>query len=282
MLAALRRVTPERAVEWFVVANIAFLGLDILVAHQENSFERRAEWAPVAFSGLATLLLLPMLLGARAPIWRALDRLVAFGAIVIGVAGMVLHLKSAFFQEQTLGNLVYSAPFIAPLAYVGVGLLLLLVRLEAPESPTFGWWIVLLALGGFIGNLGMSLLDHAQNGLFRWTEWVPVVSAAFGVSFLLVVLIRREGAFIRITYGVLGLQVVVGVLGFALHVTADLGRQALPFVQRFVFGAPAFAPLLFADLAVLAAVGLWALSRAGATADETTASTSAMRRSQET
>jgi ABC-type spermidine/putrescine transport system permease subunit II len=101
-----------------------------------------------------------------------IDRIVAVGAIVAGVTGMVLHLKSAFFQEQTLGTLVYSAPFIAPLAYVGVGLLLLLVRLEAPESPAFGWWIVLLALGGFVGNLGMSLLDHAQNGLFRWTEWV--------------------------------------------------------------------------------------------------------------
>jgi hypothetical protein len=161
-----------------------------------------------------------------------------------------------------LGNLVYSAPFLAPLAYVGVGLLLLLVRLEEAESPVFGWWVVLLALGGFIGNFGMSLLDHAQNGLFHWTEWVPVISAAFGASFLLVVLLRRDAAFIRITYGVLGLQVVVGTVGFVLHATADLGHRALPFGQRFVFGAPAFAPLLFADLAVLAALGLRAMSRA--------------------
>jgi hypothetical protein len=168
----------------------------------------------------------------------------------------------SLFVEQTLGNLVYSAPFLAPLAYVGVGLLLLLVRLEEAESPVFGWWVVLLALGGFIGNFGMSLLDHAQNGLFHWTEWVPVISAAFGASFLLVVLLRRDAAFIRITYGVLGLQVVVGTVGFVLHATADLGHRALPFGQRFVFGAPAFAPLLFADLAVLAALGLRAMSRA--------------------
>jgi hypothetical protein len=37
-------------------------------------------------------------------------------------------------------------------------------------------------------------------------------------------------------------------------------RRALPFGQRFIFGAPAFAPWLFADLAVLAALGLWSLS----------------------
>ena len=261
MLSALRRVTPERAVEWFVVSNLAFLGFDILVAHQENRFERRAEWAPVVFSGLATLVLLPMAFGRRAAVWRAVDRVVAAMAIVVGVTGMVLHLKSAFFEEQTLGNLVYSAPFLAPLAYVGVGLLLLLVRMEAPESRAFGAWIVLLALGGFVGNFGMSLLDHAQNGLFRWTEWIPVASAAFAASFLLVVLVRRDPAFIRVTYGILGLQIVVGVLGFVLHVTADLGRRELPFGQRFVFGAPAFAPLLFADLAALAALGLWAMSR---------------------
>jgi hypothetical protein len=176
---------------------------------------------------------------------------------------MVLHLKSAFFVEQTLGNLVYSAPFLAPLSYVGVGLLLMLLRTESMGSPAFGWWVVLLALGGFLGNFGMSLLDHAQNGLFRWTEWVPVISAATATGFLVVVLVRREATFIRITCGILGLQVVVGITGFALHVGADLGHRALPFGQRFIFGAPAFAPLLFADLAVLAALGLWSLSPLG-------------------
>jgi hypothetical protein len=263
MRSALRKVTPERCIEWFVVANLAFLGLDILVAHQENGFERHAEWAPVVFSCLGTLLLLPTAFGKRAAVARVADRVVAAGAILMGMTGMIFHLESAFFAEQTLGNLVYSAPFLAPLAYVGVGLLLLLVRLEAPDSPVFGWWVVLLAFGGFVGNFGMSLLDHAQNGLFHWAEWVPVLSAAFGASFLLVVLLRPDAGFIRITYGVLGLQIVVGALGFVLHVAADLGRQALPFGQRFVFGAPAFAPLLFVDLALLAALGLWALSASG-------------------
>lgn len=260
MALTFRGLTPLRVVEWFVVSNLAFLGVDILVAHRENGFQRPAEWLPVAFSGLATVALLPTALGIRAAVWRAVDRVVAVGAIGVGVTGMVLHLDSAFFQERTLSNLVYSAPFLAPLAYVGVGLLLLLVRMEPADSPAFGWWVVLLALGGFIGNFGMALLDHAQNGLFRWAEWIPVVAAALAVGFLLVVLATREASFIRITYGVLALQVAVGLLGFVLHVAADLGRRTLPFVQRFVFGSPAFAPLLFADLAALAALGLWALS----------------------
>jgi hypothetical protein len=261
--SAIRRITPARAVEWFVASNVAFLGLDIVVAHQENRFERRVEWAPVAFSGLATLALLPMVFGARSAVWRAVERAIGLALIAVGVTGMILHLESAFFEEETLGNLVYSAPFLAPLAYVGVGLLLLLLRMEAPDTPVFGWWIVLLALGGFFGNFGMALLDHAQNGLFHWTEWIPVVSASLAVGFLLIVLIRREASLVRITYGVLALQVAVGALGFVLHVASDVGRRTLPFVERFVFGAPAFAPLLFAHLAALAALGLWAMSRAG-------------------
>jgi hypothetical protein len=261
MLSALRRVTVERCIEWFVVANIAFLGLDILVAHQENRFEREAEWAPVVFSALATVALFPMLFTRRASKWRILDFIVAIGAIVVGVTGMVFHLQSAFFVEQALGNLVYSAPFIAPLAYVGVGLLLLLVRLEPPESPAFGWWVVLLALGGFVGNIGMSLLDHAQNDFFHWTEWIPVFAAALGVGFLIVVLLRPEPVLIRATFGVLGLQALIGPVGFALHIAGDLRRPAVTLVDRIIFGAPPFAPLLFTDLAVLAALGLWALSK---------------------
>jgi hypothetical protein len=53
---------------------------------------------------------------------------------------------------------------------------------------------------------------------------------------------------------------VVGVAGFVVHVAADIGQRALPFGQRFVFGAPVFAPLLFVDLAALAAIGLWSLA----------------------
>jgi hypothetical protein len=87
---------------------------------------------------------------------------------------------------------------------------------------------------------------------------VPVIAAALATSSLLVVLVRPDPRFVPFVYGVLGLDVVVGVLGFGFHVAADLERRSLAFPQRFVFGAPAFAPLWFADLAVLAALGRWA------------------------
>jgi hypothetical protein len=254
-------LTPERCAEWFVVANLAFLGVDIALAHAENSFARHAEWAPIAFSALATVLLLPMAIGRRGAVWRVIDRVVGAGAIVVGVLGMVFHLQSGFFQQRTLHDLVYSAPFIAPLAYVGVGLLLLLLRLETPGSPQMAWWLLLLALGGFVGNLGLSLLDHAQNGFFRWTEWIPVFTAAFATSFLLLALLRPDPALVRVCWGVLAAAALVGVVGFFLHTSSNLNRPAARIADRFLFGAPVFAPLLFANLAALGAIALWATAR---------------------
>ncbi len=250
-------LTPVRAVELFVVANLAFLGVDIAIAHDENAFARRVEWAPVIFSAVATLAMLPTAFGKSI---RKIDVAVAIGAIATGVLGMVFHLESAFFAQQTIRNLVYSAPFVAPLSYVGVGLLLLLVRLEEPSSPVLGWWIVLLAMGGFLGNFALSLLDHAQNGFFRWTEWIPVVAAAYATSTLFVATIRPAEAFFRVAWAVLALAAIVGVLGFALHVAADFHGTA-PLRDRFLFGAPPFAPLLFTNLALLGAIGLWAQQR---------------------
>jgi hypothetical protein len=257
-----RALRPDTILEAFVVANIAFLAVDIVLAHAENGFARSEEWIPIVFSIVATLVLLPGVFSARI---RASTIPVAIGVgaacIVIGLAGLILHLESAFFRVQSLKNLVYTAPFAAPLAYVGLGLLLILSRVEKAGTQTWAGWIVFLALGGFAGNLALSLLDHAQNGFYRPIEWIPVAAAAFATSFLAVTLLLPSAKLVRATLAVMALQVVVGVLGFALHVQADLhARGTIP--DRVVHGAPIFAPMLFADLALLAGIGLVIMLRA--------------------
>ena len=260
----LARLTPEYAVEAFIWSNLAFLGVDIALAHAENSYARPEELIPLGFSALAALLLLPGLVSARQrQATRRLALLIGGCAILLGVSGMIYHLASSFFERQTLTNLVYAAPFIAPLAYVGVGLLLLLSRMQRAEDPEWASWVLFLALGGFAGNLGLSLLDHAQNGFARPAEWVSVGAAAFGTSFLLMATLRPgERGLQRVTLGVLALQALVGVAGFALHLSADLGRPGDTLAERLIHGAPLFAPLLFSDLALLGAIGIWARLRA--------------------
>jgi hypothetical protein len=262
-------VTPFFVARAFALGNLAFLGVDILLAHAANDFALRVEWLPVAFSIVAPLLLLPGLVSKR--LWartRAVDVAVALGSIGVGVAGMILHLHSAFFVRQSLHDLVYTAPFVAPLSYVGLGLLVLLNRMEAPTGPAWASWVMMLALGGSVGNLGLSLLDHAQNGFFSAVEWVPVVTAAFGSSFLLIAMLRPARGFLWLTLGMMGVQAAVGVLGFVLHVLANLRHTHVPLRDQVIFGAPVFAPLLFADISVLAAIGMWGLLRNAAHAQD--------------
>src|SRR3954469_17794959 len=144
---------PLTYAELFALNNVAFLAVDIATAHAINAFAHRVEWVPVAFSVAASaVLVLAMLLGgirptlpgdeaegrlgARQRLARRLGLAVGWGAVAVGGAGLLFHLESQFFRDATLKNLVYSAPFVAPLSYTGVGLVLLLDRMVDSRSES--------------------------------------------------------------------------------------------------------------------------------------------------
>jgi len=251
---------PRTWVELFVLFNLGGLAPDIFLAHSTNHFHARTEWVPLAFSVAAPALLLPAiwaLAKGKLTLWRALGNLTGWISVFIGVVGLVLHLKSQFFQEWTLASLVYTAPFAAPLAYTGIGLLLILNRTVDADSREWAEWVVLLALGGFVGNFIFSVTDHAQNGFFRPVEWIPVIASALAVGFLTVPLVTKTGTgyFVICMLG-LALEAFVGLTGLALHLHADWVAEGGSLFQRMVHGAPVFAPMLFPNLALLAGIGL--------------------------
>jgi hypothetical protein len=258
---------PRAWTELFALLNLAGLAPDIYLAHSVNRFHARAEYIPLVFSLVSPLLLVPAvwaLARGRDRLWRRLGSVVGWCAIAIGIAGLIWHLDSQFFERRTLASLVYTAPFAAPLAYTGLGLLLLLNRLVDDAGPDWARWVVFLALGGFVGNFVFSLADHAQNGFFHATEWVPVIASAIAIGFLLVPLLRvADESFLRFTVAVMAVEAVVGMLGFVLHAAADVRGVGSSLVERIVYGAPVFAPLLFPDLALLAVIGLLVLRRSG-------------------
>lgn len=245
--------------ELFVLSNFAFLVVDIWLAHSVNRFRHPAEWIPFWFSIAAAALLLPAWLrSVRDPgsrFARLAGLAVGYGAVAVGIAGLVYHLESQFFQLWTIQSLVYTAPCIAPLSYAGLGCLLLLDRSVDPKSREWGQWVVFFALGGFVGNFVLALADHAQNGFFHATEWIPVVTSGFAIGFLLLALRERGRAFLLLCLGVLAVQAPVGILGFTLHLRADVNGLAANAFESFVHGAPILAPMLFADLALLGAIG---------------------------
>jgi hypothetical protein len=251
--------------ELFVLVNLAFLSLDIYLAHSINHFAQPAEYIPLYFSLAAPLVLL-IGLAAHAVGFRAAARdlgyLVGWLAVAIGLLGVILHLDSRFFYERTIESLVYAAPFAAPLAYTGLGLLLIMNRMVDAATEEWPRWVLLLALGGFFGNFVFSLTDHAQNGFFHWAEWIPVASSAFAVGFLLAPFCTPVGRrYLWLCAAVLLIQAAVGLLGFYFHVAADLHEQSSNTLAKFLEGAPALAPLLFPNLVLLAGLGLWVLGQ---------------------
>lgn len=257
---------PELWLEAFVIVNIAFLSLDIYLAHSVNAFRHRAEYIPLYFSLVAPLLLVIGLVCRERfgfeSVWRDLGYLVGWLALFIGLVGTVLHLQSGVFQSHTIKSLVYAAPFAAPLSYTGLGLLLIMNRMTDSKSVEWALWVILMAMGGFFGNFVFCLTDHAQNGMYHVTEWIAVGTSALAVGTLLSIYCTPVTVkYLYLCAAVMLLQVCVGLLGFFLHARADLNGPADDMFSNFIYGAPSLAPLLFPNLTLLAGIGLYAFAK---------------------
>ena len=253
---------PQLWVEAFAILNIGFLTFDIYLAHSVDQFRNPDEYIPLFFSASAPVVLLVALWFRKSKplIWKLLGHVVGWSAIAVGTTGVVLHLESHFFYERTLRSLTYSAPFAAPLAYTGLGFLLVMNRMVDADSLEWAQWVVLLTLGGFVGNFIFSLADHAANGFYFPLEWTPVVASSLGVGFLTVPLLMRiSRPFIDLCAALLLIEAAVGLWGFVLHTEANLKGPSIHAFDNFVYGAPPMAPLLFPNLMLLGIIGLWQL-----------------------
>lgn len=255
---------PQLWVEVFVTLNLLILAADIYIAHSVNNFRKAAEYIPLYFSmiapaALAIVIGLRWILRLHAP-WRDVGYLIGWLSILVGLGGVLYHLESRFFLDRTLSSLTYAAPFAAPLAYTGLGFLLLVDRMVEVRTAEWARWVIALAMGGFFGNFVLSLTDHASNGFFAKTEWIPVISSAFATGFLIVPLLMNvTRRYLDLCLLVMIAQALVGVLGFWFHLQANLIEPGASLFDRLVNGAPPMAPLLFPNLVGLALIGLWAL-----------------------
>jgi hypothetical protein len=274
LLAQVRRFLQSNSMRWahdpvlwvelFAASNLGILAADICIAHATNNFRKWPEFIPLVVSLLAPIVLLSGIWlrwhDGKQVLWKRGGQIVGWISVLTGLAGVLWHLQSSFFLDRTLRSLTYSAPFAAPLAYTGLGFLLLMNRSVQARTQLWAQWIIFLALGGFFGNFVLSLTDHAGNGFFLRTEWIPVVSSALATGFLAIPLFTRASRrFLDACSAVMLLQALVGVVGFWFHLQANLMQPGHSFWDKMVNGAPPLAPLLFPNLVALAWIGLWAL-----------------------
>jgi len=280
----------DRILLLFVSANLAFLAIDVAVAHSVNSFRPVYEWIPVFVPPFGALTA-AMLALHRSPsnTLRWLHVLMMLTSIGVGLLGTAFHLWAALGVHGGIewSWLVFSAPVLAPLSFAGVGLVGLVatmtedapgsgrlslastITVQAPISKTehLLWFVAL----GFLGATLTSFLDHGQYGHTLY-EWIPVLAGAYATVVVIGrALLPEPSRGDNITYfWTMVAQIVVGVAGFAFHLSRDLADSGAVSIERMRSFAPIFAPLLFCDLGILGLLVLLATgdrASSGSTAD---------------
>ena len=243
----------------FAGFNFLFMGLDIVMAHSVNEFGKSAEFVPLVFSGVAgPAALVQAIVRPRAAAWRGFFLGVLAAGVVVGLAGTWLHLDSHFLRHPSLKTLVYTAPIVAPLACAGVSFVALAGLMDSESAWSRQRALFLLAGGGFAGNAFLAVADHAQNGFFVSVEWSSVFAGFLGAATFLGLALRERPSSVEGSFALLVVlfQMAIGSVGFGFHLLANLDGVGPTFVDQFVFGAPVFAPLLFANLGLLGLLAL--------------------------
>lgn len=244
----------------YLFLNYAIVFVDVLIAHAENGFIPVYEWIPVIYSPLAALAALLLLIVPR-PGWRQwIYFVMMFAGVVIGIMGFGFHLQGASAGNTvSLAGLINTNPVFAPLAFFALGSIGLITGLDdKPDNRKFGFTnktrrLILATSFWFFATALVAFFDHAQTGFANVYTWVPVYTGIFTGMVLLLQAYSRHEKGLSILYLVtIALSIVVGLMGFAMHLTADLAGRGAIIWARLFYSAPFLTPLLFTDL------GIWA------------------------
>lgn len=266
-----------------VALNLAFLGLDILLAHGMNGTIRTNEMVPIVFGPAAGLVLVIAgvisLRRRTVAIWLAFITLAA--SIVVGLVGAYFHVERAIppnglgVFEVAVALFVFAPPIVGPLTFSLLGVLgAIAAVIEDPLDSgrmvipgVFSWhvpfsktqqyaiWVGL----GTLSTLLSSVLDHGRFNFENLWVWLPTVVGVFAavatVAWGMVKEPSRSDTIVYVAAQVA--MILVGVIGLLLHVETDLATRNIIVPERFLRGAPFLAPMLFADMGALALLVLY-------------------------
>lgn len=285
-VAALRfPLSRSRTLLFFVGVNLLFLGLDTFLGHVIDGVIRAYEWIPVFHGPLAGLVVLWVVFRPRPSRGEVVLLLLALASsLAVGLMGTAFHWQRAMLvRGGTSGSflewLIFAPPAAGPSAFMGVALIGLLAALhEVPrDSGQMDLWglvqfrapltktqqLLWLVGLGYAGATLSSALDHARSGFVHPTTWIAVLAGAFATAVTLGRASSRkptpadDSVHFWTNVALMG----VGVLGFAMHLDANLTGRGEISLERLVSHAPVMAPLLLVNLGLL---GLIAVMRPSA------------------
>ena len=265
-----------------VAINQLFLAVDIFLAHGLNGTIRPREWIPIIFGLVAGVLLL--IAGFIALRWRQAASITATVVLVfsiaIGLLGAYFHLVRGSLPDAPLGQrisidlLVWAPPVVGPLIFSLIGLWGVSAawvedpadsgnlrlwgerRLQLPYSKTRAY-LFMVSLG-ILATLFSSVLDHARTQFENPWLWLPLAIGVFGtiVALGLAAIDIPSRMDVGVYIVAMLLLILLGVVGFVLHIQADLTAQLEVVAERFLRGAPFLAPMLFANMGLVGLIAL--------------------------
>jgi hypothetical protein len=275
-------LTRDQLMLLMAAVNLLFLSFDIFLAHNLNGTIRPREWIPIIFGVVAGILLL--IAGLIAFRWRRVAEIVAtvvlFASVVVGLLGAYFHVVRATLPNAPLVDrisislLVWAPPIVGPLIFSLVGLWGMSAawiegppdsgtlhlgserRIRLPFSKTRAF-LFMVSLGT-LATLISSVLDHGRAEYENPWLWLPIAAGVFGtvVSAGLGAIAHPNRGDILVYFVSMILLILVGAVGFWLHIDFDLTAQSEIVIERFLRGAPFLAPLLFANMGFVGLISL--------------------------
>ena len=273
--------------QWMLLmaaVNEIILGLDTYLAHSISGTIRSGEWVPIIFGPAAGIFLFAA--GLVALRKRLLANLIASGvflaSVAVGLLGSYFHLHRIVLSGAPVGEqftaqlILYGPPVLGPLTFALVavlgisaawqeepadsGKLHLLgnLRVQMPLSKTRAYFFLVAVF--ILVTLLSSVIDHAKTNFENTWLWIPIIAGSFAV-----LVTTAMGAYARLERGDLITFLVamaflagVGLVGAVLHIQHNLISQGTIVDERFIHGAPLLAPLLYANMAALGVIVLFA------------------------
>jgi hypothetical protein len=280
-----RRLLPlsrDQMMLLMAAVNMVFLAVDIYLAHNLNGTIRPREWIPIIFGLVAgALLLIAGLVALRhRPLASVIVTVVLLASIIVGFLGAYFHIVRAIRPTANLGDvvtiplLIWAPPVVGPLIFSLVGLWGVCAAWdeEPPDSGRLDFWgdhyihlpfkktrtYLFMVCLGILATLLSSVLDHGRTAFENPWLWPPIIVGLFAVivSFGLGIIRRPSRGDIAFYFLGMVLLIIIGVIGFVLHVQFDLTAQNAIVPERFLRGAPFLAPLLFANMGLVGLITL--------------------------
>lgn len=252
-------IDKTRLLLFFLMVNYLIVFVDVGIAHALNRFFPVYEWIPVIYSPLVAFSTLLLLFRPK-PGWiKSLNILLNLLGVFIGIVGFGFHLQGASAGNVvSFTGLASGNPVFAPLAFIAIGAIGAITNLDDhPKIRKFSFtqktrWLLIATAFWFLATALVAFFDHARTGFTNLYTWFPFYVGLFAAIITLLQAYSHPETGLSMLFSItMILSIVVGLMGFAFHLSVDLAGRGSIVWSRVFYLAPGLAPLLFCDL------GMW-------------------------